>query len=546
MERMMSENGRVLDLSISRRGFVRGGVGMVGLAALGSSLLAACAPTEPEVVPEQVAIVAIPIALTSLDPPLTGSTPVSSALRHLLQRFVDLGPNGEVLPQLAESWEVASDKKTWTMHLRQGVTFHDGSDWTAEVAKINMDRYLSRPADFPRAQSYGFIDAITVLDDSTLELHTVTPNSGFLNWMSYLALGFHSAQSIDEYGDDVGLHGIGTGPFKTVEFVPSERLVMERYDNYWGTKAPLDRLTVLSVPDAAGRIAMLETGEAQLVIQVPGTMVPTVEGSGVAEISRTPSVRSVFIGINSQFPDLKDVRVRQAFNYAVDSESILSAVISGYGTLATSVMPDMIPGYSAQSPYPYDPEKAAELLDDAGWTLDSSGKRSKDGRVLSLIIRTPDGHTPGDRATCEAVQGYLSDVGVEVELSIQDYNVNFAELREDKSIETTSLNYFGYGSSIMDPTHALGVFEGSWSNLNSVFARYRSAEFDEQYKLIVSAVDDEDARNEACAKAQEIAWNDAPWIFLFSLDYVTGASTSLKGLSIQPNEFYILSEASIA
>src|SRR5690606_32920856 len=121
----------------------------------------------------------------------------------------------------------------------------------------------------------------------------------------------------DEFGDDVALKGVGTGPFKVTEFVPNERLVMERFEDYWGEKALLDTLTITTVPDAAGRISMVETGEAQAALGILPSMTETIEQGGAATILSTPSVRMVFIGINSQNTKLTDVRVRQAFNYAV-------------------------------------------------------------------------------------------------------------------------------------------------------------------------------------------------------------------------------------
>ena len=126
-----------------------------------------------------------------------------------------------------------------------------------------------------------------------------------------------------------------------------------------------------------------------------------MEGNGDLTLLATPSVRMVFVGINSQHEDLGDVRVRQALNYAVDSQAILDVVLQGRGTLATSVMPEIIPGHAAQSPYDYDPERAAELLDEAGWVLDG-GKRSKD--VASSSSRSTPTERPGDRPTCEAIR----------------------------------------------------------------------------------------------------------------------------------------------
>jgi peptide/nickel transport system substrate-binding protein len=536
-------------MSASRRGFLSG-AGALGLFAVGSPLLSACT-TDPEGAGGAggaggSATVAIQSPVVSLDPPLINSLPVAGGVRHVMESFVSLDADGRVVPALAESWEVADDKVTWTLHLRSGVKFHDSSPWTAEVAKANLDRWLGRPADFPRAQSYGFFKTITAVDDNTLTIVTATPNSGFVNWLSYFAMGFHSGESLEKYGDDVGLKGIGTGPFKVSEFVPNERLALKRYDDYWGDAASLENLTISTVPDASGRVSMVQTGEAQAALGLQPSMVSSLDGKGGTHVMSTPSVRMVFIGINSQNENLTDVRVRQAFNYAVDSEQILKTIISDQGELATSCMPEQIPGFAAQQPYGYDVDKAKALLDDAGWTEGSDGVRTKGGKELKLVINTTDGTTSGDRATCEAVQGYLKAVGVPTEINVLDQNGYFAKLQDPATIPETTLNYFAYGSSIVDPTHALGIFEGSWSNVNSIYARYRSEKFDAAYDSIVTSVDDEDARNQACAEAQGIVWEDAPWIFLFSLNSLIAVNDSLKGMQDAPQELYSLAHATRA
>lgn len=541
---------------VSRRGFLRtsagAGAAMLGGGALFSwgqaGVVGASASSRPagahlaSSATPQRALVALQSALSSLDPPLVNAIPLASAVRHVIQSFVEIDADGKVVPILAESWEVADDKQTWTMHLRPGVLFHDGSPWTAEVAKLNLDRYLGNPDKFPRAQQYAFIDGVTALDDLTLELHTAEPHSGFLNWTSYFAMGFHSGAALDEFGDDVATKGVGTGPFMVREFVVGERLELVRFDDYWGGAAPLDELAVQTAPDASGRVAMLEAGEAQFITAIPAAQAPIVEGNGDLTLLATPSVRMVFVGINSQHEDLGDVRVRQALNYAVDSQAILDVVLQGRGTLATSVMPEIIPGHAAQSPYDYDPERAAELLDEAGWVLDG-GKRSKDGRQLQLTINTTDGTTAGDRPTCEAIQAYLTDVGISVDIQVNDQNTYFATMQAESAITDTTLNFFGFGSNIVHATHALDVLNGSWSNINSIYARYRSEEFDAALAELKRTVDDEVAFDEVAARAQEIAWSDAPWIFLFSLDSLVGHSNDLEGAFDTPHEFWNLTRA---
>lgn len=528
---------------ISRRSMVKGAFGGLAVVAVGPSLLAACSSAESG--DERTsATVTIVSPLITLDPPLINAIALAAAVRHTIESFVSLDSQGRVVPALAESWEVAPDKVTWTMNLRQGVKFHDGSAWTSEVAKMNLDRYLSQPEKFPRAQQYAFVKEVRSVDEGTLQLVTESPQSGFMNWMSFFALGFHSADSLDKYGDEVALHGVGTGPFKVSKFVPNESLELSRFESYWGDVPKLETLTVRTVPDAAGRVSMLETGEADVAVALPTSMLPTVTDNNSLAVERTPSVRMAFIGINSQNPDLKDVRVRRAINHAVDAASILKTVLNGEGTLADSVMPAAIPGHAAQTPYEFDVDEAARLLDEAGWRLKGETRTFPDGRPVVLTIRTTDGYTAGDRAICESVAGYLADVGIKTKIEVIDQNQYFAVMGKEESIKTTHLNFFAFGSNLVEPTHALQMLEGSWSNVNSIYARYRSDQFDAEYKKMVAAVDDEKARDEAAAKAQEIAWNDAPWIFLFSLNSLLGRQQAIQDVTDSPQEFWDMTKSS--
>ncbi|HET7415620.1 MAG TPA: ABC transporter substrate-binding protein [Arthrobacter sp.] len=529
--------------TLGRRQLLKGGIGVFGLVSIGTPLLEACGATSGSGGTEQHATVVLPDAISTLDPPLVNSINVAAGERHTIESFVSLDSEGKVVPALATSWDVKPDQVTWIMHLRKGVSFHDGSDWTAAVAKKNLDRYLGDPTKFPRAQSYGFIDRVEALDKHTLLIHTKAPNSGFINWMSYFALGFHSGAALDKYGDKIGLHGVGTGPFKVDHFTPNQELVMSRFAKYWGEQPKLEKLTLTTVPDASSRVNMLETGQGQVSVAIQPPQIPIVKKSNDMTLQSTPSVRMAFIGINSQNPLLTDVRVRKALNFAVDSAETLKNVLNGEGTLAQSVMPAIIPGYSEQTLYKYDPDAAKKLLDEAGWRVGPSGNREHDGQPVVLTLRTTDGHTPGDKLTCEAVQGYLSEVGIKTKILVLEQNDYFASLEDKSSISKTGLNYFAYGSSIVDPTHALGLLEGSWSNVNSIYARYRNKEFDAAYDRMVHAVADEAARNSAAAEAQSIAWDDACWIFLFSLNYLVANVNSIKNVQISPNEFYNLDKA---
>jgi glutathione transport system substrate-binding protein len=533
-------------MELNRRGFLRTGLATAGVAAFGSQLLAACGGGGGGAAASGTVTIAIASPLTTLDPPLINSNDAASVLHPILETFAKVDADGKIVPALAEKWTVGSDKTTWTLALRQGVKFHDGSPWNATVAKTNLDRYLSRPDYFPRAQGYNFVDQVTVVDPNTLEIRTKFPHSGFINWMSYYATWMVSGEAIKEYGDKVGQNAVGTGPFRMTGFVPSQSVDMAVFKDYWGGASALEKLTAKSTPSGQGRVNSLRSHGAEIVGNVPANLVKSLESDSKYTMDVAPSVRAYFIGINCQHPDLTDVRVRQAMNYAVDKEAIVKNALQGAAQVSTSPMPDVIRGYQKQTPYTYDPGRAESLLAEAGWSRSGDGLLQKDGRSLTLEIQATDGNFLGDRVTCEAVQEYLRKAGIDVGLKVVDYNSYFSGLQDPASISKVTLNSFAFGSTIVEPSHALGGFEGSWKNIVSSVSRYRSSEFDAAYQKMLTAVDDEAAQASATADAQRIAWEDAPWLFLHVVDSLTASSSELTNVTMGVNEFLDLSHTAYA
>jgi ABC-type transport system substrate-binding protein len=545
-----SESPGIRKIYVPRRQFIKLSAAALGGTLLSGSILAACSDTGEE--PTQArtgdtareqATMAIPNPVTTLEPPLIDSNILSGVVFHVMETLVAVDGEGQLVPSLAESWEVSEDRKTWHFQLREGVKFHDGSAWNADVAIVNLERYRNRVEEFPRAARYSFITKLEAQDELVLRVVTETPIAAFLNHFTYFASMFHSAEALETFGNEVALKGVGTGPYKVTNFVPGERLEVERFSDYWGTEPPIDELVFTTVPDDSSRVAMVETGEAHVITNVAHQLVATVEDNPELAVDRTESVRMAFIGINSQHANLTDVRVRQAFNHAVDKQAIVDSVLGGEGVVVRSVIPPVIAGYEAQQPYEYDPAKAEQLLTEAGWTRTNDGPLEKDGETLTMELKTTDGQFLGDRATCEAVQQYLSAVGVDVSLRVMDPTTYGAELAEESAIKNATLNYYAVGSSVLDPV-AIELFEGSWVNVNTVYTRYRNPEFDALYQEIVTTVDDEEARAAATQEAQRIVWADAPWIFLFSLNLIVGRDADLIDLQVRPHEFVGLSRAS--
>lgn len=536
-----------------RRKFLISSGALIGSAFLSGPLLAACTASDNTSTNKTTAkggalTLAIVGTLTSLDPPLINTVTFGSVVvPHVLQTLLNLTPSGGIEPMLAESFDVADDGVTWTMHLRKNVLFHDGSPWTAEVAKANLVRYLGNPTKFARPQQYAFMTDFEAVDESTFQFKTKTPNSGTSHWLAWYAMAMHSGDALKKYGDDVAIHGIGTGPFKVKKFIANQTFELVRNDEYWGSKALLDSLNILNVPDPNGRATIVESGQAQASLGVPAAAIPTIKSNGSLKFIDAPSVRLVYIGLNSNNPVLSDQRVRQAMNYAVDADAIRKSVMLGYAEPIESVMPREVKYFKAQAPYSYDVAKAKSLLDEAGWIEGTGGIRAKAGKPLAVEIRTTNGYYSGDRATCEAVQQYLQAVGIKVQLTVVEHDPYFAYLLDPKNASTTSLNYGTYGGAIVDPTQNLKVFQSDLkaSGVTGYFQRYSNPQYDAAYHQLVSSVGDEGKMKAAAEDAQLIAWEGAPWIFLFSLNQLAAASSKVSGLQLTVAEGFDLTKVKI-
>lgn len=541
---------------VDRRRFLLSSAAVLGGAFAGMPLLAACTSDDTSNQANKSgsgakggsATMAIVGTLVSLDAPLINTVTFGSiVVPHLLQTFLNLTPEGGVEPMLAESYEVAPDKVTWTLHLRKNVVFHDGSPWTAEVAKANLERYLGNPTKFARPQQYKFMTDFKAVDELTFQFRTTTPNSGTPHWLAWFAMGMHSGESLKQYGDEVGIHGVGTGPFKVEEFTPNQTFRLVRNDDYWGEKPLLDSLNIVNVPDANGRATIVQSGQAQISLGIPPASVPAIQSNKSLALIDAPSVRIVYIGLNCNNPMLSDARVRQAMNYAVDSEAIRKSVLLGQAESLKSIMPPQVPGYVEQQPYDFNPDKAKSLLDEAGWVAGPGGTRAKDGEQLAVVIRVTDGYYTGDRATCEAVQQYLKDVGIKADIQIVEHDSYFAYLLDEKNAKTSTLNYGAYGGAIVDPTQSLAVFQSDLklSGITGHFQRYSNADYDDAFKRVVSAVSDENELKAAAEEAQRIAWEGAPWIFLYTLNQIAATSAQVSGLQLTPAEGFDLTKVSV-
>jgi peptide/nickel transport system substrate-binding protein len=331
----------------------------------------------------------------SLDPGATGLVSVAQMLSAMFDPLMWKFPNDPTYyPGLAQSYSVSADAKTYTFKLRHGVKFHDGTPFNADAVKATFDHIVN-----PATKSLSAIGALgpyvetRVLDPYTAQVVFSAPNAAFVNEMTQVTLAISSPAALKKYGSGYDTHPVGTGPFKFGQFVNNEKVVVVRNPDYAWSPAPLgggkpallDQITFRILPDPSSQADALTTNEIQIGQNLNPGDVTSAVSSGKKKLTALSSGMPYCIMINAQKAPTDDLMVRQAIQYSINNKAIIETLFKGLYSPANSVLTPVSAGYSAdQALYSYNPTKAGQLLDAAGWKMGSGGVRSKGGQQLSL------------------------------------------------------------------------------------------------------------------------------------------------------------------
>ncbi len=302
----------------------------------------------------------------NLDPQNTQSNPGEQVNRMMHENLVRFSAKMQLEPALAESWVASKDGLAWTFKLRKGVKFHDGTSFDAKAVKYFFDRVLGDEKPFKASLYTPVVQGAEVIDDSTVRVILKQPFGAFLFIMAHSAGAIVSPAAHQKWGKDLALHPVGTGPFKFVEWVKGDHVTMERHDGYWGGAPNLDRVVVKTVREDQARVLMLESGDADLIVNIPTEEIPRLRKDARFTIESSPTARALFIAINVKKKPFDDVRVRQALNYAVNRDAIVKELFQNNAQVIASHVSPLQNGYAQLSGYAYDPKKAKELLAQAG------------------------------------------------------------------------------------------------------------------------------------------------------------------------------------
>jgi len=457
------------------------------------------------------------------DPRLMRDTSAFRLRELVFDGLVDLKPDFTPAPALAESWDNPDDT-TWVFHLRKGVKFHDGSELKAEDVKYTFDTILDEKLASPNRAFYTPIKNIEVVDDYTVKFTLDQPYGPFL---SYLTMSIVPKAIVEKDPAAFANNPVGTGPYKFVSWKRGDTISLEANPDYWGGTPKIAKIDLKIVPDNSARVVALEAGDLDFV-QSPLSPqdVTRLQTEGKFTVNRIPAAGYTYININCADPILSDVKVRQALSYLVNREDILNSIYKGIGQVAKGPIPPGMWAYTPDLPsYDYNPEKAAQLLDEAGWKLGPDGKRSKNGQPLKLTIRTHS-EDPDRRQLIEVLQAEFSNMGIEADTNAVDFPTYFADIQAGK--------------------YQLGVI--GWLNLaNPDQAMYRQFTVDgagnygkcnneEASNLIkqARATLDQAKAKELYAQAAKIVVDNAFYIFVQYQEYIAIYRQDLHGFVMNP------------
>jgi ABC-type transport system substrate-binding protein len=482
-------------------------------------------------------VVAQDTAFAVLDPAGAGKVRAEAEIvRHLFNNLVRFQADMSVAPDLSTSWTVSQDGATWTFALRTGVKFHDGSDFNADAVKFTFDRLVSADNAFlNRGLFASVISAVNVVDPATVAIVTQGAFGPLLNFLAHFSAGIVSPTAVQASGTDFATKPVGTGPYRAKEIVAGDHATLVKNPDYFGTAALADQLTFRAIVEEGARSAALESGQVDIATGLPAQDVDRLKGEGNTVVA-APSLQAQYLGINMARPNLDNVDVRHAINYAIDKQALVQSLFLGTFTELDSVLTPGTSGYQTQTPYAFDADKAKQLLAGAGFD---------DKNPLKLVLWSPKNLYPKDILVAQAIQSMLQNVGIDVSIEQKESASYFSDLKVPSDQAPYDLFMWAFVPSTGDgyqtfQNNLLSDTSDTPSYFN--FSRYKNADFDAQVTKSRDETD-QNVRTGALQQANGIAWNDAPYASLYVIATINGYRPGVSGVQALPTRYLDLTQA---
>jgi len=468
-----------------------------------------------------------------LNPILQSDTVSGAVTDRLFEPLVqEDAKTGVPIPALAESWTISPDGLVYTFKIRGGVKFHDGHPMTADDAKFTLDILKTNKVKSVRTADVEKVQSVEVLDPLTLR---VTLSEGFCPFLDSLrALGVlpkHLLENTTDLNEDpFNLKPIGTGPFSFVDWVKDDHVTLQANAAYWNGRPAYDRFIFRPLKDRGALLAQLKTGDVD-VADIEPLEVKEIEAQPHLQVFKYFAAGVTYLAYNTTRPGLDEVPVRQAMNYAVDRQVIIDQVLLGEGRpMATDVPSDSWAYNPGARQYEFNPNKARQLLDDAGWKPGPDGVRTKNGQQLKYTLWTSAGNKIRE-AIVTISQQQLLEVGVSVDLQFQDFAAMINRINKLDYDLFVSGFVFGADPDNYDLWHSSRKPDPATGKEGFNRAGFSTPELDQ---LLQQGRDlpgcDQTKRKEIYARDQDIVADGAPWNFLHQAQTSIAVNKRLSGL----------------
>ncbi len=466
----------------------------------------------------------------SLDPGVVTDGESFKVTQNLFETLLNFGEQDTTIkPGLAKEWTVSDDGLTYTLQLQEGVKFHDGTDFNAEAVIENVNRWKAGNKEqfyyfnsMFKAEGADVIKEVKADGDHTVIFTLSRPQAPFLKNLAMSPFGIASPTAFKKDGDKFGQNPVGTGPFKFVDWQPNQTITIEKFEDYWQEGLPkLDRVIFQVFQDNTARLNALIAGEIDLADGVNPSDGKTVEGNAALQLIERPSMNIGYLGLTSTRAPFDNKLVRQAVNYAIDKQAIVDAFFEGRAQVAANPMPPSISGYNDDiKPYPYDPEKAKELLAEAGYD-------GKEIELWAMPVARP--YMPDAAKVAEVIKKNLEDVGIPAKIVTFEW-ATYLEKAKNGEADAFMLGWTGDNGDADNFIYTLLDKDNIGSNNYSYYSN------DEVHDLLIEAQSetDESKRIELYKQAQVIIHEDAPWVPLAHSTPLLAAKAGVKGFLPHP------------
>lgn len=444
----------------------------------------------------------------SLDPHKAVAAGTEEILFNMYDGLVNPDSEGNLVDALAASHTISDDGKVYTFTLRDGVKFHDGSLLTAEDVKYSLDRCADASDGEPLVAAYLAIESVNIVDEKTVEVVLKEPDKEFLPYMT--------TAIIPAANEDPAGNPIGTGPYKFVSRSPQENFILEKFDDYWGTPANIEKVTLRIIANGDAIVTSLNGGSVDMFCRITQAQADQLSDDFEVLEGTMNLVQAMYL--NNEREPFNDVRVRQALSIAVDPQGIMDLISDGKGTqIGSSMFPTFGKYYMEElnDLYPVDAEKAKQLLADAGYP---------DG--FTFTVKVPSNYQP-HIDTAQVVAEQLKQIGVTAEIQLIEWESWLSDVYTDRDYEATIV---GVDASSLT---AAALLERFTSTAGNNFVNYSNPAYDEAFNNAKASVDEEE-RTKYYKECERILAEDAANVYIQDLPCFVALNKKYGGYEFYP------------